>query len=60
MKHSQVNQKVWMEEHKIDLLSRPEQSPDLNLIGNLWNVIKRRIDGHKRSDETEVIEFLPP
>ncbi|MBN3283396.1 STXB5 protein, partial [Polyodon spathula] len=50
--------KVWMEDHQIKTLSWPAQSPDLNPIENLWNVIKRKMDGHKPSNKAELLEFL--
>ncbi len=34
------------------------QSPDLNPIENLWNAIKRKMDGHKPSNKTRLLEFL--
>ena len=51
--------KVWMEDHQIKTLSWPAQSPDLNPIENLWNVIKRKMEGHKPSNKAELLEFLP-
>ncbi|XP_069000384.1 uncharacterized protein [Embiotoca jacksoni] len=47
-----------MKDHRIRTLSWPAQSPDLNPIENLWNVIKRKMDGHKPSNKTELLEFL--
>ena len=50
--------KVRMKDHHIRTLSWPAQSPDLNPIKNLWNVIKRKMDGHKPSNKAELLEFL--
>ena len=50
--------KVWMKDHPIRPLSWPAQFPDLNPIKNLWNVIKRKMDGHKPSNKAELLEFL--
>ncbi|MGH0158058.1 UNVERIFIED_CONTAM: hypothetical protein FKN15_049200 [Acipenser sinensis] len=47
-----------MEDHQIKTLSWPAQSSDLNPIENLWNVIKRKMDGHKPSNKAELLEFL--
>jgi transposase len=47
-----------MEDHQMKTLSWPAQSPDLNTIENLWNVIKRKMDGHKPSNKAEMPEFL--
>ena len=56
--HTARSIKVWMEDHQIKTLSWPAQSPDLNPIENLWNVIKRKMDGHKPSNKAELLEFL--
>uniref|UniRef100_A0AAY5K3T2 Tc1-like transposase DDE domain-containing protein n=1 Tax=Esox lucius TaxID=8010 RepID=A0AAY5K3T2_ESOLU len=45
--HTARSINLWMEDHQIKTLSWPAQSPDLNLIENLWNLIKRNMDGHK-------------
>ena len=50
--------KVWMKDHHIRTLSWLAQSPDLNPIKNLWNVIKRKMEGHKPSNKAELLEFL--
>jgi transposase len=47
-----------MEDHQIKTLAWPAQSPDLNPTENLWNVIKRKTDGHKQSNKAELLEFL--
>ena len=57
MPHSQVNQGVDGGPSD-QTLSWPAQSPDLNPIENLWNVIKRKMDGHKPSNKAELLEFL--
>ena len=56
--HTARSVKVWMKDHQIRTLSWPAQSPDLNPIKNLWNVIKRKMDGHKPSNKAELLEFL--
>lgn len=50
--------KVWMKDHQIKTLSWSARSPDLNPTENLWNVIKRKMDGHKPSNIAELLEFL--
>ena len=49
--HTARSVKVWMKDHQIRTLSWPAQTPDLNPIENLWNVIKRKMDGHKPSNK---------
>jgi len=56
--HTAISIKVWMEDHQIKTLSWPAQSPGLNPIENLWNVIKRNMDGHKPSNKAKLLEFF--
>ena len=56
--HTARSIKVWMEDLQIKTLSWPAQSPDLNPIKNLWNVLKRKMDGHKPLNKAELLEFL--
>src|SRR4029434_2929927 len=56
--HTARSVKVWMKDHHIRTLSWPAQSPDLNPVEKLWNVIKRKMDGHKPSNKAELLEFL--
>ena len=58
--HTVRSIKVWMEDLQIKTLSCPAQSPDLNPIENLWNVIKRKMDGHKPSKKAELLGFFVP
>src|SRR4029434_10092009 len=56
--HTARSVNVWMKAHQISALSWPAQSQDLNPNENLWNVIKRKMDGHKPSNKAELLEFL--
>ncbi|XP_051574117.1 E3 SUMO-protein ligase ZBED1 isoform X3 [Myxocyprinus asiaticus] len=56
--HTARSIKVWMKDHQIKTLSWTDQSPDLNPIEILWNVIKRKMDGHKPSNKAKLLECL--
>ncbi|CAJ0966777.1 unnamed protein product [Ranitomeya imitator] len=58
--HTARSIKVWMKDHHIKTLSWAAQSPDLNTIENLWNVIKRKMDSHKPSNKEQLLTFLYP
>uniref|UniRef100_A0A8C7M569 Tc1-like transposase DDE domain-containing protein n=1 Tax=Oncorhynchus mykiss TaxID=8022 RepID=A0A8C7M569_ONCMY len=45
--HTARSIKVWIEDHQIKTLSWLAQSPGLNPIENLWNVIKRKMDVYR-------------
>lgn len=44
-KHTAKCTKTWFGNNKIHLLEWPAQSPDLNPIENLWNIVKTSIRG---------------
>jgi hypothetical protein len=46
-KHKSKLAAKWREEHGVQRLHWPSQSPDQNCIENVWNVLKANVDHHK-------------
>ena len=46
-KHTAKTTQKWLQDNKINVLEWPAQSPDLNLIKNLWQHLKRRLADYK-------------
>ena len=50
--HTSKQTKRWMEQKQIQQLSWPPQSPDLNLIEHLWDVLQRQINSRSLLPKT--------
>jgi transposase len=46
-KHTSKATREWLKTNKIEVLDWPAQSPDMNPIENLWEIIDRRIKRRK-------------
>lgn len=47
-KHTARLTKDWLKENDVNVLSWPAQSPDLNPIENMWNMLDRKIRDRKK------------
>ncbi len=50
--HVSARSKDWFRDRKIELLTWPARSPDLNPIENVWGILARRIYKNGRQFET--------
>ena len=41
--HTARNVQTWLAEHDVQVIQWPAQSPDLNVIENVWSVVKNRV-----------------
>ncbi len=41
--HTAKGTKSWFNDHGVTVLDRPANLPDLNLIDNLWGIVKRKM-----------------
>jgi transposase len=51
--------KKWFSDNNIELLSNwPSNSPDLNVIENCWQIMKRKVAAHRPTSEKDLKEVL--
>ena len=53
-KHTSKSTKAWLRKRSWNVLEWPSQSPDLNLIENLWWDLKKAVAAQKPSNITEL------
>ena len=56
--HSARSVKSYLEEENIPLLPWPGNSPDLNPIRNIWELVKREVAKEMITTETRLIEKI--
>ena len=56
--HTSRSTRQWFSAHKIEVLDWPAQSPDLNPIENLWDIISRRLQSQTWRKPDEVWERI--
>ncbi len=52
--HAARSTKIWLSEHGVGVLDWPANSPDLNPIKNLWDIVKKKIR-NKRPKNSDVL-----
>ena len=57
-KHISGKAKKWKKDNDIKRISWPSQSLDLNLIENIWAVLKANISNYKLSSTKELIRII--
>ncbi len=52
--HTAKGTKSWFNDHGVTVLDWPANSPDLNLIENLWGIVKRKMRDTRPNNADEL------
>lgn len=56
--HRALNVKSWKSDMNMNFMDWPAQSPDLNIIENVWGLLKKRLKGRKFESEDELWDAI--
>jgi len=56
--HTARNVYTWLDEHDVQVIQCPAQSPDLNVIKNGWCILQNRVMRGRHSTTLERIECM--
>ncbi|GFT05598.1 putative transposase like protein [Trichonephila clavipes] len=56
--HTARSIKAFLAEQNIPLLDWPGNSPDMNPIGNIWELMKREVDKNVITNKTQLLERI--